>query len=191
MSGESELLCRCGTIYNVQAILMSLSPHRGCGAYSRAALINFFVPDAALMRVNTVVWCNQDTAMGLTWRHPHAAGETPHFHAAYRHHSAQRSDRLSQCLLVLQTALRGNGSRIVDIIAFFTRHLRFKTACSIQSVAHKRLFTAVNHMAMRLICVINFLLKKLEKTGYSGFHRNSSHPVCLQCESCLCSIVGR
>ena len=44
ISGESELLCRCGTIYNVQSILMSLSPHRGCGAYSRAALI----------RVNTV-----------------------------------------------------------------------------------------------------------------------------------------
>ena len=50
MIGESELLCRCGTIYNVQSILMSLSPHRGCGAYSRAALINFFVPDAALIR---------------------------------------------------------------------------------------------------------------------------------------------
>ena len=36
---------------------MSLSPHLGCGAYSRAgpvALINFFVPDAALIRVNTV-----------------------------------------------------------------------------------------------------------------------------------------
>ena len=27
----------------------------GCGAYSRAALINFFVPDAALNRVNTVL----------------------------------------------------------------------------------------------------------------------------------------
>ena len=38
------------TIYNVQLILMSLSPHRGCGAYSRAVLINFFVPDAALIR---------------------------------------------------------------------------------------------------------------------------------------------
>ena len=34
---------------------MSLSPHRGCGAYSRATLINFFVPDAALIRVNTVL----------------------------------------------------------------------------------------------------------------------------------------
>ena len=44
ISGESELLCRCGTIYNVQAILMSLSPHRGCGAYSRAALINLLSP---------------------------------------------------------------------------------------------------------------------------------------------------
>ena len=38
------------TIYNVQLILMSLSPHRGCSAYSRAVLINFFVPDAALIR---------------------------------------------------------------------------------------------------------------------------------------------
>ena len=47
---ESELLCRCGTIYNVQSILMSLSSHRGCGAYSRAGHINFFVPDAALIR---------------------------------------------------------------------------------------------------------------------------------------------
>ena len=46
ISGESELLCRCGTIYNVESILMSLSPHRGCGAYSRAALI----------RVNTVYY---------------------------------------------------------------------------------------------------------------------------------------
>ena len=27
----------------------------GCAAYSRAALINFFVPDAALIRVNTVI----------------------------------------------------------------------------------------------------------------------------------------
>ena len=27
ISGESELLCRCGTIYNAQSILMSLSPH--------------------------------------------------------------------------------------------------------------------------------------------------------------------
>lgn len=26
----------------------------GCGAYSRTVLINFFVPDAALIRVNTV-----------------------------------------------------------------------------------------------------------------------------------------
>ena len=26
------------------------APHRGCGAYLRAALINFFVPDAALIR---------------------------------------------------------------------------------------------------------------------------------------------
>ena len=50
ISGESELLCRCGTIYNVQSILMSLSPHRGCGAYSRAALINFFDPAAALIQ---------------------------------------------------------------------------------------------------------------------------------------------
>ena len=50
ISGESELLCRCGTIDDVQAILMSLSPHRGCSAYSRAALINFFVPDVALIR---------------------------------------------------------------------------------------------------------------------------------------------
>ena len=49
ISGESELLCCCGTIYNVQSILMSLSPHRGCGAYSRVALIKFFVPDAALI----------------------------------------------------------------------------------------------------------------------------------------------
>ena len=48
--GESELLCRCGTIYNVQSILMSLSSHRGCGAYSRAGHINFFVPDAGLIR---------------------------------------------------------------------------------------------------------------------------------------------
>ena len=56
ISGESELLCRCGTIYNVQSILMSLSTHRACGAYSRAALIDFFVPDAALIRVNTVPW---------------------------------------------------------------------------------------------------------------------------------------
>ena len=62
ISGESELLCRCGTIYNVQSILMSLSPHRGCGAYSRAAFINFFVSSrcgaysrAALIRVNTVI----------------------------------------------------------------------------------------------------------------------------------------
>ena len=47
ISGESELLCRCGTIYNVQSISMSLS---GWGAYLRAALINFFVPDAALIR---------------------------------------------------------------------------------------------------------------------------------------------
>ena len=31
------------------------SSHRRCGAYSRAALINFFVPDAALNRVNTVI----------------------------------------------------------------------------------------------------------------------------------------
>ena len=51
--GESELLCRCGTIYNVKSILMSLSPHRGCGAYSRA-LINFFVPEVALIRIHTV-----------------------------------------------------------------------------------------------------------------------------------------
>ena len=50
ISGESELLCRCETVYNVQSILMPLSPRRGCGAYSRAALINFFVPDAALIR---------------------------------------------------------------------------------------------------------------------------------------------
>ena len=50
ISGESELLCRCGAIYNVQSILMSLSPHRGCGACWRAALINSFVPDAALIR---------------------------------------------------------------------------------------------------------------------------------------------
>ena len=56
ISGESELLCRCGTIYNVQSILMSLSPHQECGAYSMAALINFFVPDAELIRVNTVLW---------------------------------------------------------------------------------------------------------------------------------------
>ena len=55
ISGESELLSRCGTIYSVQSILMTLSPHRGCGAYSRAALIDFFVPDAALIRVNTVL----------------------------------------------------------------------------------------------------------------------------------------
>ena len=27
-----------------------LPPHRGCGAYSRAALINFSAPDAALIR---------------------------------------------------------------------------------------------------------------------------------------------
>ena len=40
-SGESELLCRCGTIYTVRSILMSLSPHRGCGAYSRARLLTF------------------------------------------------------------------------------------------------------------------------------------------------------
>ena len=40
ISGESELLCCCGTIYNVQSILMSLSPHRG--------------PGVALIRVNTV-----------------------------------------------------------------------------------------------------------------------------------------
>ena len=57
ISGENELLCRCGTIYNVQSILISLSPHWGCGAYSRAALINFFVTDAALIRVNTVLVC--------------------------------------------------------------------------------------------------------------------------------------
>ena len=44
ISSESELLCRSGTIYNVQYIFMSLSPHRGFGAYSAAALI----------RVNTV-----------------------------------------------------------------------------------------------------------------------------------------
>ena len=54
LSGESKLLCRCETIYNVQSILMSLSLHQGCcayelfcprcGAYSRAALI----------RINTV-----------------------------------------------------------------------------------------------------------------------------------------
>ena len=50
ISGESELLRHCGTIYNVQSILMSLSLHRGCGAYSRTALINLFVPDAALIR---------------------------------------------------------------------------------------------------------------------------------------------
>ena len=50
ISSESELLCRGETIYNVQSILMTLSPHRGCRAYSRAALINFFVPDAALIR---------------------------------------------------------------------------------------------------------------------------------------------
>ena len=49
ISCESELLFRCGTIYNVQSILMSLSPHRGCSAYSREALINLFVPDAALI----------------------------------------------------------------------------------------------------------------------------------------------
>ena len=70
ISGESELLRRCGTIYNVQAILMSLSPHRGCGAYSRAALINFFVPDVALIRVNTVAayidtLTKKDTAPGI------------------------------------------------------------------------------------------------------------------------------
>ena len=37
ISGESELLCRCGTIYNVQSILMSLSGVRRLfegGAYS-------------------------------------------------------------------------------------------------------------------------------------------------------------
>ena len=29
---------------------LELREHRGCGAYLRAALINFFVPDAALIR---------------------------------------------------------------------------------------------------------------------------------------------
>ena len=33
---------------------MSLSPHRECGIYLRAALINFFVQYAALIRVSTV-----------------------------------------------------------------------------------------------------------------------------------------
>ena len=39
ISGESKLLCRCGTIFSVKSILMSLSPHQGCSTYSRAALI--------------------------------------------------------------------------------------------------------------------------------------------------------
>ena len=71
ISGESALLCRCKTIYNVQSISMSLSPSStcfywlygipristapGCGAYSRAALINFFVPDAALIRARRLI----------------------------------------------------------------------------------------------------------------------------------------
>ena len=36
---------------------MSLSPHRGCGAYSKAALINFFVPDAVLIRGRRLIEC--------------------------------------------------------------------------------------------------------------------------------------
>lgn len=115
--------------------------------------------------------------------------ENPALSCSRRHDRAQRTDSNQRIVLVFvgfTNSFKRYGSRIVDIIAFFTKHLRFKTACSIQSFSHKRLFAAVNHMAKEPICEIDFLLKKPEKTGYSGFHRTSPHPVCLQCESCLC-----